>query len=154
MSSIVPSTKLKIVSVHKLKAMTCLRKYFWRWILNLEPQKLNDSFWYGSILGAGFEALLSGKNAEIAMTKEDKRRRKRYTVAPDMEEELGVQRRLISAIMREAKRQPDVKKMKITKSQAMFKVGLKESGLLFCGTKDGEGFYDKTPCDFEIRLLR
>jgi len=106
-----PSTKLKVVSVSKLKAMTCLRKYFWRWILNLESTK--------------------------------------KVVKPEDEQEMAIQRRLISHIINQAKKQPDVRKMKMTKSQCSFKVRLKDSDLWFYGTPDGEGTYDKQSSTFE-----
>jgi hypothetical protein len=129
--------------------MTCLRKYFWRRILNLESNKLNNAFWYGGVLGAGFEAYLLGKNPEKAMDKEDRRRRRGKIINPDDEPEMAVQRRLISHIINEAKKQPDVKKMRMTRSQAQFKVRLKDSGLWLCGTDDGEGTYAGSPCAFE-----
>ena len=52
MNKITPSTKLKIVSVSKLKSVTCLRKYYWRRILNLESRNMNLAFWYGGVLAA------------------------------------------------------------------------------------------------------
>ena len=55
-SVIIPSTKLLNVGVHKIQdVMTCRRYYFWRWVLNLVPKKINLNFWYGSIIHKGME---------------------------------------------------------------------------------------------------
>ena len=72
--SIVPSTRLKVVSVHKLKTMTCYRKYYWRYVLNLESKAMNLNFWYGGVLGAGFEAILQGDDWKAAMQDEQDRK--------------------------------------------------------------------------------
>jgi len=49
MSKIIPSTKLKVISGHKLNDMACWRYYHWRWIQNLEPKRLNLNLWYGAV---------------------------------------------------------------------------------------------------------
>jgi len=154
MNQIVPSTKLKVITVHKLKSLTCLRKYFWRWILNLEPRQINLNFWYGGVLGAGFEALLLGKNPEKAMNAEDKKRRQRHLATSDIEDEMRLQRQLISAFIKQAKKHPEVKKMKLKTHQEKLKVHLKKSRLLFCGTPDGPGTYAGKPHLFEIKTAK
>jgi len=151
MTKIRPSTKLKVVSIHKLKSMTCLRKYFWRWVLNLEPRLINTNFWYGGVLGAGFESLLLGKNPEKAMNTESKRRLSKHLVEGTLEDEIRLQRRLISAFIAQAKKHPDVKRMKLGRTQEKFAVTLKDSELLFCGTPDAEGTYRRRPMLFEIK---
>jgi hypothetical protein len=148
-----PSTKLRVVSVSKLKTLTCLRKYFWKYILNLETKRINIPFWYGGILGAGFESLLLGKSDKqvlASMKKEDKRRVTGYTVDGDTADELRLQRRLIEMIVLSSRKQADVKRMKLQKSQIMFQLPLK-CGLLFCGTEDGEGTYRNKPHLYEIK---
>ena len=149
--NIKPSTKLKVISVSKLKTMTCLRRYFWKYIMNLESKKLNLSFWWGGVLGAGFEALLLGKTDKqirAAMKKEDKKRVSSRVISDDVIDELVLQRQLIEAIVFGAKDQSEVQQMNMDKSQIMFSVPLK-CGLLFCGTEDGEGTYRPKPCMFE-----
>lgn len=149
MNKIIPSTKLKMVSVSKLKSMTCLRKYFWSRILNLESRNINLNFWYGGVLGAGFEALLMGKDYKKAMKVEDKRRCSIHITTGDIEDEMRLQRRLILAYIEQAKELPEVKKMKLKRTQQKLKVRLRKSKLWFCGTPDADGLYAKVPTLFE-----
>jgi len=149
MNKIIPSTKLRVVTVHKLKSLTCLRRHFWRWILNLESRQLNLNFWYGSLMGAGFEALISGKDPTKAINAEDRRYRRRYIITGEMEDEMRLQRQLIEAYITQAKKHPKVRKMKMKTSQVPFKVRLQESRLWFCGTPDGNGTYYNKPVIFE-----
>ncbi len=154
MNDIIPSTSLKIVSVSKLKTLPCLRKYFWRYILNLEPRQLNLNFWYGGVLGAGFESLLMKKNWRRAIVAEDKRRCFTHLRTGDLEDELRLQRRLILAFVAQAKNHPDVKKMVLKTHQNRFKVRLRDSGVLFCGTEEGTGSYRNRPMLFEIKTAK
>lgn len=151
-----PSTKLKVVSVSKLKTLTCLRKYFWRYVMNLESTKLNDSFWYGGVYGAGLEATLSGKNTKqvkTAMKKEDKSRRLGYVIDHDLNQELNLQFQLIEAFILGIKKTQEFKRIEMTKSQIKFRLPLKESGLLFCGTLDGAGTHNKQKCMLEGKAV-
>jgi hypothetical protein len=155
MNIINPSTQLKVVSVSKLKSLTCLRKYFWRYILNLESKGFNNNFWYGAVNAAGFEALLMGKTdkqIKAAMKAEDLRRIKGRIIKEDMVEELKLQRRLIETIVFGAAHQPEVKRMHMTHDQIKFSTSLK-CGVTFCGTEDGEGTYRNQPCMFENKAL-
>jgi len=150
MEKIIPSTSLKTVSVSRLKCMTCWRKYFWRWVLNLEPCQINLAFWFGGVLGAGFEALLMKKNWRKAIQAEDKRRSARHNIC-GLEEEMSLQRRLITAFISQAKNHPDVKRMSLKTHQNKFKVRLRDSGLWFCGTEEGTGSYRNRAMLFEIK---
>lgn len=149
MNKIIPSTKLRMVSVSKLKCLPCWRKYYWRRVLNLDPHGMNLNFWYGGVLAAGFEALLMGKDYKKALKAEDRKRCAAHLTTGDIEDELRIQRQLILAYIERAKRLPEVKKMKLNRTQHPFKVRLKESKLWFCGTPDGEGTYDGVPTLFE-----
>lgn len=57
-----PSTRLLVVNVHKLQDTGCNRYYFWRWILNLVPKRLNLNFWFGSVMHRGWELMSWGKS--------------------------------------------------------------------------------------------
>lgn len=149
MKKIIPSTKLRVVTVHKLKSLTCHRKYFWRWVLNLDSRNLNINFWYGSLMGAAFEALISGRDTDKALALQDRRYRRRYIITGELENEMRIQRRLIGAYINQAKEHPKIRKMKMTASQEQFKVRLKNSPLWFCGTPDGDGTYFGKPVMFE-----
>lgn len=134
--------------------MTCPRKLFWHYILNLEPRGLNLNFWYGGVLGAGFESLLMKKNWKKAMQVEDKRRCKGYTISDDLENELCLQRRLITAFIAQVANHPDVARMKLKSHQNKFKVRLKQSNLWFCGTEEGEVVYRNRPMLLEIKTAK
>lgn len=153
MNKIIPSTKLKVITVHKLWDMSCLRKYFWHRVLNLESRILNIAYWYGSLTGAGLEALLLGKDPERAIRIEDRKRRAAHITSAELEEEMRLQRRLISAFIAGAKRHPKVRKMKLIHTQQKFRVRLQDSRLWFCGTRDGDGTYCNKTSLFECKAL-
>jgi len=137
-NNIIPSTKLKCVSVHKMADFACPRKYFWRRVLNLQSKNLNMNFWYGSVLGAGFEAILLGKkNWKQLMKKESIASLKGYDTSK-LTEEIDLQYRLIEGILEQAKVQAKQYGMSLTKSQVPVKTKLK-CGVVYCGTEDGEG---------------
>lgn len=100
-------------------------------------------------MGAGFEALLLGKNWKKALRDEDKRRCANHTTTGDIEDEMRLQRQLILAYIEQAKNLPQVKKMKLKQTQQVFRVRLKMSKLLFLGTPDGDGTYYNIPTLFE-----
>jgi len=153
MSSIIPSVRLKVVSVSKLSTTPCLRQYFWKYIMNLEGRRIYLPFWFGGVLGAGFEALLLGKPVKAALRKEHLKRTEGYDIDDEMKEELKLQLRLIAVILDGAKCQPSVKRMKLTESQIKFCLKLKDSGVLYCGTEDGEGTYRGQGTLFEIKAM-
>lgn len=153
MSNILPSTKLKVVSVHKLGDTICWRKFFWRRVLNLESRNLNMNFWYGSVSGEGIEAMLSGGDWRAAMAEEDEKSLRGYVISPLDEENLKLNRRLIEASLEAAELQPAVDKMKLIETQIKFAVPLK-CGVKFCGTLDGIGTYDDTPHMFEFKTAK
>ena len=113
MSNIIPSIKLNMVSTHKLLDTTCLRNFYWRRVLNLESRKLNLNFWYGSVSGAGIEALLREEDWREAIAQEDVRSRGSY-VRDDIE--LDLQLRLIEASLEAVEELPIIKRMKLNKA--------------------------------------
>lgn len=146
---ITPSTNLKCVTCHKLKDLVCWRKYYWRWIMNLESIKLNINFWYGGLLGAGFEAMIKGNDYKKAVRAEDRERCARHDTTGELENELRLQRDIMMLYLDRAKRLPIIKKMWIREFQEPFKVRLRDSGLWFCGTPDAIGTFDGDQCLFE-----
>jgi len=155
MSKITPSTKLKEVSVSRLHSMTCFRYYFWRYIRNLEPKRINLNFWYGSVLGAGFEQMLiDGKynKAKIERTirKASKEKMKGYIVELDDVEEMKIQIKLISILLEGVSKQPFFKDMKMKKRQVEVTYKIMP-GVNFYGILDGTGTYKQKPCSFEIK---
>lgn len=155
MIKIIPSTKLRVLSVHKIWNMSCFRFYFWRHIRNLEPKGLNLNFYYGGILGAGIEQLLKdGKYIKSKMNKvlktESKNRLQEHTVSLEDKSEIALQYQLVEASLQGVVKRPFFKKMKITKSQIEVSYPLTKN-VTFHGTMDGLGLYKKRPCSFEFK---
>ncbi len=149
-NSIIPSTELSHVSVGGLKDFACLRRYFYRHILNLQSKNLNMNFWYGHVLGAGFEAILLGKkNWRQAMRKEHNRSVKGYDISK-LADELNLQYRLIEVILEQAKVQAKEHGMSLIKSQISVKFRLR-CGIDYFGIEDGEGVYEGKRSLFEIK---
>jgi len=149
-NKIVPSTKLKCVSVHKMMAFACPRKYFWRYILNLQTKNINLAFWYGSVLGAGFEAILLGKkNWKQLMRKESIASLKGYDTS-HLADEIDLQYRLIEVILEQAKVQAIQHGMSLTKSQVPVSTKLR-CGVTYLGSEDGEGVYEGKNSLYEIK---
>lgn len=155
MNKIIPSTQLKVISVSRLCHTTCWRYYFWRWIRNLEPKKLNLNLWYGSVLGAGFEQmLLDGKynSRKIAKTLKNtsKETMEDHIVDRDDIEEMQIQMRLITVILEGAAKQSFFKDMKMKAHQVKVSYEVMPD-IHFCGVLDGEGTYKKKASTFEIK---
>lgn len=149
-NKIIPSTKLKCISVHKLRDFACPRRYFWRRVMNFESKNLNMNFWYGSVLGAGFEAILLGKkNWKQLIQKESRKSLEGYDISK-LGEELDLQLRLIEVILEQAKVQAKQHGMSLIKSQIPVKHRLK-CGVTYCGTEDGEGIYGDKRSLYEIK---
>jgi RecB family exonuclease len=107
---IIPSIKLNCIGVHKLQdAYTCNRMYFWKWILNLIPKKLNMAFWFGSTMHKSFEILptvmqLSTdkalKKIYKGMTSESKKASLRQTIDVNAREEMDIQFKIGQLLIR------------------------------------------------------
>lgn len=148
--TIVPSPNLRVLTVHKMKDLGCWRRYYWRWVRNLESRALNLNYFYGAVLGSGFEATLMGKDWPEAMRAEDERRRAGRSISQETLAEMDLQVQLIEGILRGAKQQPAVQKMKLEKSQIPVAMRLR-NGLLYRGMADGKGTYDGVRSLFEIK---
>ena len=161
MSNIIPSTKLKVITVHKLWDTVCMRRYFWTRVMNLEPKGINLNFWYGGVLGAGWEAFLSGKKSpqiQKIMAKESLRRTRRHALSPEDQAEIKFQLQLIflfiEGVMKQ--RRPDFQadKFTLTHPQQIVSYPLEYSNVTFFGTNDGLGTYRGTACMFENKTAR
>jgi hypothetical protein len=149
-NKIIPSTELKCVSVHKLRDFACPRRYFWRRVLNLQSKNLNMNFWYGSVLGAGFEAILLGKkNWKQLMRKESHKCLEGYDISK-LGEEIDLQLRLIEVILEQAKVQAKQHGMSLIKSQVPVEYRLR-CDVTYCGTEDGEGVFGGKRSLYEIK---
>lgn len=155
LTNIIPSTKLKIVTVHKIQDTSCWRYYYWRWIRNLEPRKMNINFWYGSVLHAGFQTLIMKglKQALINMAKESRTRRSRNVLTNEDLQECDLQMRLIQTIIKAAAVQPFIKHLKMEWAEKQFKTELVK-GIVFCSTLDGCGSYKNEKVMYEIKTAK
>jgi hypothetical protein len=147
MDVIRPSTKLLSVNVHKLKALECPRKYYWLFVRNLESKYIKVYYWYGSVLGEGWECMLRGasdRQVQDAMDRVDKKFRDRYEVGPVAADEMRLQRQIIDKVLAGAKLHSMYKDLRLNDSQAKFSVQLRDSPVKFVGTKDGDGTYQDT----------
>ncbi len=161
MNKIIPSTKLKVVTVHKLWDTVCMRKYFWHRVMNLEPRYINMNFWYGGVLGAGWEAALQGRKPaqiKLAMRRESKKRTSRHALSSEDHMEIDFQLQLIwlfiEGAMKQRRQDFDFSKMKVTTPQQKVSYQLEDSDVIFCGTNDGLGVYRNGECMFENKTAR
>ncbi len=161
MSSIIPSTKFKVITVHKMQSTTCWRQFFWSRVMNLEPRGVNFNFWFGGVLHSGFEALLLGKSSaqvQEAMAKESRRRTARYSLTADNQAEMTMQFAIIQALVRGASRQKhnlfDFSKMKLKWAERQLTWQLNGTPCTFCARLDGFGTYGKDKCLYEIKTAR
>jgi len=153
-----PSTKLAVVTVHKIGDFAkCDRYYYWRWIRNLESVWMNRAFYYGSRSGAGAEALMQGKSwrqAQAAMKAERRRYLNRYQVKEADKEAICIDEQLIDVILQGFRQTEEFKHIKMNDGQSKIKVRLSKSGLWLLGTKDGMGTYRGKTTLFEEKNLK
>lgn len=161
MSEIIPSTKLKVVTVHKIWDTVCMRKYFWNRVMNLEPRRINMDFWYGGVLGAGWEAFMLGKKLPQVckvMLAESRRRTRRHQLDAEETAEIEFQMKLItlfiSGAMRQRRKDFDASKLKMNEPQQVVRYQLTYSDVTYCGTADGIGSYKNRPCMFEFKTAK
>lgn len=151
---IVPSDKLRVVTVHKLQAASCQRKYFWQYIMNLEPKGLRIPLWFGSMVHAGIEARLLGKTqnaAILAMMKVDREITKDLAALPeDLRTELRIWRAIGPEMVAGCYEMLATKGARLVSSETKFAVPLFDS-VTFCGTIDGIGIHDNRSTLFEFK---
>jgi hypothetical protein len=108
------------------------------------------NFWYGSVLGEGFESILLGKkNWKQLMKKESNNSLKGYDTSA-LADEISLQYRLIEVILEQAKEQVKEYDMSLTKSQVPVETKLR-CGVVYRGTEDGEGVYEGKRSLYEIK---
>jgi hypothetical protein len=161
MNKIIPSTKFRVLTVHKSMDTVCWARFFWNRVLNLEPAKIHFPFWHGGVLGAGAESVLSGQSlrrAHKAMADESKRRTKRFRLIPADIEEIKLQFEIIKATIDELPNQHrvsfDVNNMRIDKTQLKITFPLKSVDCKFCSMLDGVGTYKGKPALYEFKTAK
>ncbi len=150
---IIPSDKLRVVTVHKLQATSCQRRYFWQYIMNLEPRGLRLPLWFGSMVHAGLDVRLRGgsaKAAELAMRAKDK---ELLVDAPgisqDQQTELHIWRSIAPAMI-EGFQAVAGGQAHLTSCEEKFAVPL-FGNVTFCGTLDGRGTCGSKSTLFEFK---
>lgn len=144
-TKIVPSTTLKTVCVHKLQDLTCLRLYFWHWILNLEPRKVNLNFWFGDMTHAGAASHEKYPTAVAEMSNASKNFLRRYPIESEDKVEIKLQTHIAKLLLKTYLKsaQKRFKNIKILGTEVPFKYQLKSCPVLLEGTIDDYGKEDK-----------
>lgn len=141
---IYPSVKLLTISGSKLAATSCDRYYFWLYILNLVPRKLDIPLWFGSVMHKAFEVLSNPKKHKKIykiMDAESKKVISKYALVADDNAEIQLQLAIAKTII---KVYLEEYKNKITyldnvKTEIPFATKLQESPVIFEGTIDEYG---------------
>jgi len=143
-TQIYPSTKLKSVSSSKLSATSCDRYYFWQWILNLVPKKLNISLWFGTVMHAAFKAIAKPKlHKKIYQIMDDasKAELSKYAlVAEDSSEiqlQLAIAKTMIKVYLDEYSNK--ITQLDNIQTEVPFATKLIESPITYYGTIDAYG---------------
>lgn len=139
---ITPSTFLKCVGVHKLQThMECRRKYFWQWVLNIIPSKLNTSFWFGSVMHKGAEVSVGSRKINTiidAMRKESKIASQGYKIDAFTQDEMDLMLEMSYIIMRVYLDlfDDEIETGNIIETERYFQIPLKETPVMLHGTLD------------------
>ncbi len=142
---VIPSTELQTIGVHKLQDyMTCDRLFFWKWVMNLIPRKMNIAFWFGSIAHYGFELFVQGKSIKLiekALRKYSKEYRRPYAIDVSMKSEVDLQLEIVILMVKVYLKFYGKKQLKfaITNTEERFAVKLDLSPVVFIGTIDSYG---------------
>lgn len=147
--NIAPSTTLKYMGVHKIQdSMDCDRLYFWKWILNLVPKRINIPFIFGTITHKAFELLADKRvTADIltAMDHKAKEELKGYLISSIEQDELDLQievaKTLISVFIDLFGN--EFFRFSSLHTEKTFKIPLTMSPIILIGVIDAYGIEDK-----------
>ena len=158
-TDIIPSIKLLSMSSSKMKNTICDRYYFWQWVLNLTPRKLNIPLWFGSVMHAAFEVmpLASGRrNIYKIMDAESKKIISEHALvsddAPEIKLQLNIAKTLIKVYLEECKQ--DLNYLSDTHTETPFAFRLKETSVMYEGTVDAYGKHHKKLAMVERKTAR
>ena len=162
MSKIIPSTKLHCLSVHKCKTLSCLRRYFYERVLNLQTRRLIWPFWYGGVLHVGWQSLMLGYDeteTEKEMAVESRRRAKGAVLTAEDKQEMNLQFAIIRSLVftgwetRHTNWRPDKVDMAWAEEQVAWPVpGFPD--VHFCSTIDGGGTVRGTKSILEFKTAK
>ena len=138
---ITPSTKLVSMSSSKLQDLDCLRLYFWHWVLNLTPKKMNIPLWFGSVMHVGFALMMKHKSLKSihkAMEKESRTYIKKYPLVSEDESEIQLQLKIAKIIIKVYRKHckimiPEDKKIY---TETHFELPLEQAPVIYEGTMD------------------
>lgn len=145
---------LRCVTIHRMQCLSCPRKYFWRYVANLEPKSLSLPLWFGRMVHAGLGARLSGRTAaaaKLAMVMSDRETCKEHgaSVPADTQREMEIYR-AIGPAMVEGFHAFAGARVELRCTEQQFSVPL-SCGVMFCGTRDAEGTYESKTALFEFK---
>lgn len=144
-AQIYPSTELVTMCSSKMAAISCDRYYFWQWVLNIVPRKLNIPLWFGAVMHAGFQALanpkLYSKKIYKIMDAESKKELSKYALissdTAEIQLQLSIAKCIIKVYLEEYK--DKIKHLNNTKTEIPFTMKLTESPVVYEGTIDSYG---------------
>lgn len=161
-TKIIPSDKLKCLSVHKMQSLSCWRRYYLMFIRNLQSRRINLNFWLGGVLHVGWQYRLLGfepDEIEAAMRRESLSRQRGYEILPEDQIEMQWQFDLVRAWLlagwrtRHVHWRPD----RLALEESEVKITWPVPGhpeVLFCSSLDGVGTYMGKPIILEIKTAR
>ncbi|KKM10367.1 hypothetical protein LCGC14_1721950 [marine sediment metagenome] len=143
-TQIYPSTKLRTISTSKLNATSCDRYYFWQWVLNLVPKKLNMSFWFGTVMHAAFDAMANPKlHKKIYKIMDEASRTElsKYALVADDSSEIQLQLAIAKTIIKLYLDEYSNKIIQLDniQTEVSFATKLTESPVMCVGTIDAYG---------------
>lgn len=160
--TIKPSVRFRVLSVHKMHSMSCLRQFFYERVLNLQTSKIIIPFWFGGILHTGIQYLLLGYNdSEIdeAMELESRRRCKGSVITATDKAEMALQFQILRTLVFTAREvsHTNWRLDKIDLDWSEEQVSWPVPGfpdVQFCSTIDGGGTVRGRPSLIEIKTAK
>lgn len=159
LSQINPSIKLLTMCSSKLAATKCSRYYFWQYVMNLVPKKLNIALWFGHVMHNAFETLADTKlhnNIYKIMDKASKKYISEYALVAEDSSEIQLQliiaKLMIKVYIEEYKH--TIKQINNLQTEVAFAIELKKSPVIYEGTIDAFGTRKSTSILIERKTAK
>ena len=147
---IIPSTKLLCVNVHKIQdALTCPRLYFWKWVMNIVPKRINLNFWFGSVIHKANEIMAettSITKIHKGMMIESKKFLSKYVVDASAHNEIALQTEIMKIMVEVYVKlfKKTMKNFNTVGVEIPFAKKMTKSQVILVGTIDAYGRRDKS----------
>lgn len=132
------------MSSSKLASTSCDRYYFWMWILNLVPRRLNIALWFGDVMHSAFEALVLPKlHKKIykIMDAASKAHIAKYALVSEDSAEIQLQLKIAKTIIKVYLEEfgHEIVALKNLQTEVPFAIKLHKSPVIYEGTVDSFG---------------